>query len=142
MLGLRIQLGHNGGRCSLPLPAASNFLVFDISGVHELHVDFCGCRPIYQLDKRIQLLRKRWFPTTTSRPQTVFTFDCLDMFHELMLQGKTTLYDFYHVLLRKTDNANMQRSIVSISFSSLGSLSLLSILQYQYTEIHRTFRLW
>lgn len=64
------------------------------------------------------------------------------MFHELTLQGKTTLYDFYHVLLRKTDNANVQRSIVSISFSSLGSLSLLSILQYRYAEIHRVFRLW
>jgi hypothetical protein len=37
-------------------------------------------------------------------------------FHELTLQGKTTLYDFYHVLLRKTDNANVHPSIVCILF--------------------------
>ena len=118
-LGLRIQLGHDGGCCSLPIPAASNFLVFDISGVHQVHVDFCGCRPIYELNKRVQLLQKQWFPATTTRPQTVFTFDCLDMFHELTLQGKTSLYDFYHVLLRKTDNASVRSSIVSISLVAL-----------------------
>lgn len=113
-LGLRIQLGHDGDRCSSPSPAASNFLVFDLTGVHQVNADFCGCQPTYELKKRVQLLRKRWFPATTNRPQTVFTFECLETFHELTLQGKTTLYDFYHVLLRKTDNANVQPSIVSI----------------------------
>ena len=111
-LGLRIQLGHDGGHCSMPVPASSNFLVFDVSGVHQVKVDFCGCRPTYELDKRVQLLQKHWFPATTTRPQTIFTFECLDTFHELTLQGKTTLYDFYHVLLRKTNNANVHPSIV------------------------------
>ena len=114
--GLRVQLGHDGGCCSMPVPASSNFLVFDVSGAHQVNVDFCGCRPPYELDKRVQLLQKRWFPATTTRPQTVFTFECLDTFHELTLQGKTTLYDFYHVLLRKTDNANVNPSIVCIFF--------------------------
>lgn len=103
----------------MAVPASSNFLVFDISGVHQVNVDFCGCRPTYELDKRVQLLRKRWFPATTTRPQTVFTFECLDTFHELTLQGKTTLYDFYHVLLRKTDNANVHPSIVCLFFYTL-----------------------
>lgn len=115
-LGLRIQLGHEGRRCSMPVPASSNFLVFDVSGVHQVNVDFCGCWPRYELDKRVQLLWKRWFPATTTHPQTAFTFDCLDTFHELTLQGKMTLYDFYHVLLHKTDNANVHPSIVCILF--------------------------
>ena len=118
-LGLRIQLGHDGGRCSMPVPASSNFLVFDVSSVHQVNVDFCGCGPTYELDKHVQLLRKHWFPATTARPQTVFTFECLDTFHELTLQGKTTLYDFYHVLLRKTDNANVRPSIVCNFFYTL-----------------------
>jgi len=118
-LGLRIQLGHDGGHCSMPVPASSNFLVFDVSGVHQVNVNFCGCQPTYELDKHVQLLRKCWFPATTTHPQTIFTFECLDTFHELTLQGKTTLYDFYHVLLHKTDNANMHPSIVCFLFYTL-----------------------
>jgi len=118
-LGLRIQLEHDGDHCSMPVPALSNFLVFDVSGVHQVNVNFCGCGPTYELDKHIQLLWKRWFPATTTRPQTIFTFECLNTFHELTLQGKTMLYDFYHVLLRKTDNANVHPSIVCIFFCTL-----------------------
>jgi hypothetical protein len=72
-------------------------------------------------DRRTQLLRQEWFPATFTRPNTVFTFDCLDTFHELSLQGKGNLYDFYHSLLRKTDNTNISDSIVC--FDSL-ALSL------------------
>jgi hypothetical protein len=61
-----------------------------------------------------QLLRERWFPATLARPQTVFTFDCLETFHELTLQGKTSLYDYYHTLLRRSDNANLGNPIVSL----------------------------
>jgi hypothetical protein len=61
-----------------------------------------------------QLLRERWFPATLACPQTVFTFDCLETFHELTLQGKTSLYDYYHTLLRRSDNANLGNPIVSL----------------------------
>ena len=66
------------------------------------------------MDRRIQLLRRGWFPATLDRPRTAFTFDCLETFHELTLQGKVNLYDFYHTILRKTDNANLNKSIVSV----------------------------
>lgn len=62
---------------------------------------------------RTQLLREGWFPATLSRPQTVFTFECLEFFHELTLQGKTSLYDFYHTLIRRSDNAGLSPTIVS-----------------------------
>lgn len=61
----------------------------------------------------MQLLREKWFPATLTRPQTVFSFDCLATFHELTLQGKTSLYDYYHTLLRLSDNANLNTQIVS-----------------------------
>jgi hypothetical protein len=60
-----------------------------------------------------QLLREGWFPATLSRPQTVFTFECLETFHELTLQGKTSLYDFYYTLIRRSDNAGLSPTIVS-----------------------------
>jgi hypothetical protein len=52
-------------------------------------------------------------PASFDRPQTVFTFNVLDTFHELTLQGKTTAYDFYHAILRRTDNAQVGKRIVS-----------------------------
>jgi hypothetical protein len=92
-------------------------MVFDTSGVHAVNVDYCDCPNDNILDRKTQLLRQCWFPATFSRPNTVFTFDCLDTFHENTLQGKGNLYDFYHLLLRKTDNVNASNTIVSDFFS-------------------------
>jgi len=91
-----------------------NFIVFDTSGAHPVNIAYCNCYPLSQpIDCRVQLLRKQWFPATLVRPQTVFSFDCLDTFHELTLQGKGNLFDFYHTILRKTDNAGLYKLIVS-----------------------------
>ncbi|KIJ91497.1 hypothetical protein K443DRAFT_135485 [Laccaria amethystina LaAM-08-1] len=100
-----------------------NFVIFDTSGLHHLTIDYCQCGN-EPLSSWAQLLRESWFPATLSHPQTAFTFDCLDMFHELMLQGNTNLYDYYHTLLRRSDNANLSTPV------------------YRYPEIHRVFRMW
>ena len=51
-------------------------------------------------------------------PQTIFTFECLKTVHELTLQGKTNLYDYYHTLLWLSDNANLSAPIVSLPLLS------------------------
>ena len=51
-----------------------------------------------------QLLRNDWFPASELRPQTAFTFDLLDTYHKLSMQGKVNLYDFYKMVMQKTDN--------------------------------------
>ncbi|KAH8103218.1 hypothetical protein DFH11DRAFT_1692670 [Phellopilus nigrolimitatus] len=76
-LGLRVQLGHDA---------------FDMCSCGEASLPF------------VQLLRAGLFPATIDRPRTAFTFDMLDTFHELTLQGKTNAYDFYKSTLRRTDN--------------------------------------
>jgi hypothetical protein len=116
-----VQLGHGGSPCSCPSPGPPGFMVFDTLGVHSINIDYCECPNDSVPDRRTQLLRQGWFPATFTRPNSVFTFDCLDTFHELSLQGKGNLYDFYHSLLRKTDNTNISDSIVR--FDSL-ALSL------------------
>ena len=63
--------------------------------------------------QRTQIIRAGWFPATFDRPQTAFTFESLDTFHELTLQGKTSLYDFYYTVLHKTDNLELNTTIVS-----------------------------
>ncbi|KAJ7300500.1 hypothetical protein DFH08DRAFT_633748, partial [Mycena albidolilacea] len=43
-LGLRVQLGHPPGIiCPYREAAAHDFVLYDLSRVHELNVDFCGC---------------------------------------------------------------------------------------------------
>jgi hypothetical protein len=114
-LGLRYQLGHSSAPCPCPHPGSANFVVFDLSGFHNVSINYCLCRD-EPLPFWTQLLREGWFPATLSRPQTVFSFDCLETFHELTLQGKTNLYDYYNTLLRRSDNANLSTSIVSSAF--------------------------
>ncbi|KAF8157396.1 hypothetical protein BJ912DRAFT_1026998 [Pholiota molesta] len=125
-LGLRIQLGHGGESCPCPSSGPPNFMVFDMSGIHPISIDYCSC-PIDNLpDRQTQLLRAGWFPATFSRPNTAFTFDCLNTFHEHTLQGKGNLYDFYYLLTRKTDNAGVW-----------GGHSI-----DRYKELSRAFRIW
>jgi hypothetical protein len=125
-LGLRYQLGHSGKPCPCPQAGPKNFVIFDISGPHHLTIDYCQCGD-EPLSYWVQFLREKWFPATLSRPQTVFTFDCLETFHELTLQGKTSLYDYFHTLLRLSDNANLSTPIVSSSCPLCFSQVLISI---------------
>ncbi|TEB19054.1 hypothetical protein FA13DRAFT_1758289 [Coprinellus micaceus] len=108
-LGLRVQLGHGGCCCPLPIEGPKKVHVFNISGVHCVSLDYCGCNPITQGGCLQQLLRAHWFPGTVVRPQTLFTFELLETFHELALQSKTTLYDFYHTIICKTDKSRCTR---------------------------------
>ena len=111
------QLGHSGAPCPCPHPGPKNLVVFDISGPHLVSIDYCHCDD-QPLSAWHQLLSEKWFPATLLRPQSVFTFDCLETFHELTLQGKTNLYDYYHTLLRRSDNANLSILIVCVGGSS------------------------
>ena len=88
-------------------------MVFDMSGIHTMNVNYCECPKDEALDRRTQLLHQGWFPATFSWPNTVFTFDFHDTFHKHTLQGKGNLYDFYHLLVRKMDNANVSDTIAS-----------------------------
>jgi len=111
-LGLRAQLGHGGLKCPCPLAGPADFVVFDCHGVHHINVDYCDC--VGAAPKHTQLMRVRWFPATSDRPKTCFAFDMLDLFHKLTLQGKLTLYDFYHSILHVSDNLQLERVIVCI----------------------------
>lgn len=98
-------MGHTVGGCPSAGETVVHLRVYDTSGVHTLPVTFCDC--IGAPSRAVQLLRIGWYPATVLRPRTVFTFDVLSTFQELNLQGKTTVHDWYHTLLRKTDGAGL-----------------------------------
>ncbi|KAF9784125.1 hypothetical protein BJ322DRAFT_1109984 [Thelephora terrestris] len=103
-LGLIINLGHDTNTCPVN-PETRLITVIDLSGYHFL-------------------LRVRWYPASILRPKTVFTFDLLDTYHKISLQGKLNLYNFYTMIMQKTDNC--------------GRLDV----KYRYHEISRCARQW
>ncbi|KAF7322147.1 CxC2 domain-containing protein [Mycena kentingensis (nom. inval.)] len=107
-LGVRVQMGHRPReRCSAPTPAYSDFTVLHLNGIHSVNVDFCGCH-LRQDAFYIQLLRRGWYPATTTSPRTVATFQTLDTFHTLSLKGKITAYDYYGTLEHLTNGSGVK----------------------------------
>ncbi|KAF9470037.1 hypothetical protein BDN70DRAFT_821784, partial [Pholiota conissans] len=125
-LGLRVQLGHGSRSCPCSLAGAADFVVFHVNGVHRVAVDFCDCGALNHPSPhhRVQILRMGWFPASFDRPKTAFTFDLLHLFHKVTLQGKTTLYDFYHAILQVSDTLKLDETA------------------NRYSEFHRSFRIW
>ena len=102
-LGLVVNLGHGGDSCPI-FTNTEKMLVVDLSGHHAVHVRPCKCSKSGFLENYRQLLRVGWYPASFLRPKTVFTFDLLDTYHKISLQGKLNLYDFYNAIMQKTDN--------------------------------------
>ncbi|KAI0037791.1 hypothetical protein FA95DRAFT_1585548 [Auriscalpium vulgare] len=110
-LGLRIQLGHDGAPCPVPFCRASPIVVIDVTGIHEVSIDYCDCAHTEAGQHIVQLLRASWWPATVHRPSTVTTLATLKLFHALNLQGKINAFDFYNGLVRITDGLEFIRSM-------------------------------
>ncbi|KAJ8495283.1 hypothetical protein ONZ45_g12926 [Pleurotus djamor] len=104
-MGLRVQLGHQGGKCPVPDAAPKVFTVLHVNGLHTVNVDFCNCH--CRISRPYQLLRERWFPATVKLPATCATFELLRHFHGLSLCSKISAYEYYLNLERLTDNSRI-----------------------------------
>lgn len=107
-----IQIGHPHARCPVPVPLSDPFVVLNMNGAHHLNLEFCGCSQGDHLERYQQLLREAWYPATFDRPRTALTFDLLDTYHKLTLQGKLNLFDFSLGILHKTDNCGRTNTMV------------------------------
>lgn len=63
----------------------------------------------------------RWYPASFNRPRTAFSFDILDTYHKVTLQGKLNLYDFYLAIMQKSDNQGQSKPVVRDLRCLLGS---------------------
>ncbi|KAG2119820.1 uncharacterized protein F5147DRAFT_742104 [Suillus discolor] len=108
-LGLHIQLGHPiGQHCILPHQAFNDdFVLIDTDGIYEIGLDFCGCETAQTHTK--QLLRNRWFPSTSTNPRTTATFRVLRQYHILSFESKASAHKFYHTLVHLTDNTGLSK---------------------------------
>ena len=114
-LNCRIQLGHPIGEpCLLKYPASGDsFIIIDTSGVHEVGLDYCGCRGV---NEATQLLRFRLYPSTTHSPNTAATFRCLRHFQLLSFESKCSAYEYFQTLVRESDNTGLKNVKVHSSF--------------------------
>ncbi|KAJ7715053.1 hypothetical protein B0H16DRAFT_1340272, partial [Mycena metata] len=84
-----------------------DFVVYDLTGVHELAVDFCGCQGAPE--RRTQLMRVCWWPATVKEPNTCATFAVLKLFQTLNCLGKLSTYDFLRGLEMNTNHDGLDR---------------------------------
>ncbi|KAF8174368.1 hypothetical protein K438DRAFT_1980398 [Mycena galopus ATCC 62051] len=89
-------------RCASPLKANKGFVVIDITGTHNVNVNFCKCDG--NIEKRQQLMRVRWWPATARDPQTCATFGVVRLFQILNCLGKVSSHDFLRSLELLTNN--------------------------------------
>ena len=116
-LGYVFHLGHGGAACPMGSPRRQ-LTIIDTNGWHKVWVTFCECRVSDATQERYrQLLRECWYPASFCLPKTAFTFDLLETYHKVTLQGKLNLYDFYHAIVQKTDNQGRSKPLVSNSNS-------------------------
>ncbi|KAK6974865.1 CxC2 domain-containing protein [Favolaschia claudopus] len=116
-LGLRMQLNHRVGVvCPYKRPAFKDFVLYDLSGVHEVSVDYCGCRTDdgsaeggEPLPARTQLLRACWWPATIAEPRSCATFSLLRLFQVLNCLGKLSAYDFLRGLEKCTAHNGLDK---------------------------------
>lgn len=113
-LGHRVYLGHEGKPCPNTRSVADSFTVVNTSGIHTVKVVFCCCAGLPK--PHVQLLCVQWFPATMHSPHTAFTFDILNTFLLLNLQGKISLFDYYYAVHHKSDNTGTQE--LKVGFDS------------------------
>jgi hypothetical protein len=137
-----LQLGHNGSPCPSPGALQTNFTVVDVSGIHQINLRYCECHHVVGGSRsHIQLLRARWYPSTVAYPRNAFTFDLLDTFHLITLQGKLSAYDFYNALHHKSDNTGLWklkvRSAASAPFvhCSHDAIELLHTIHARHSNV-------
>ncbi|EIM79073.1 uncharacterized protein STEHIDRAFT_69945, partial [Stereum hirsutum FP-91666 SS1] len=121
--GLCLQLGHDGDDCAHPHPQCT-LTILDITGVHQINVQFCDCANVGSSRYYIQMMRAGWWPASLERPRTGFTFRLLQQFHALTLIAKTNAYDYYRSLMKITDGSGVHHH------------------KFRYREFSLSFRGW
>ncbi|KAJ7701645.1 hypothetical protein B0H14DRAFT_2416965, partial [Mycena olivaceomarginata] len=102
-LGLVVQLGHPAGySCDNPWKAHQDFVVIDVTGVHNVNVNYCLCDS--KIERWQQLMRVCWWPGTVRDPKTCATFGVVRLFRTLNCLGKVSAHDFLRSLELLSNN--------------------------------------
>ncbi|KAJ7359482.1 hypothetical protein DFH08DRAFT_801279 [Mycena albidolilacea] len=94
--------------------ATYDFVLYDLTSVHEMSVDFCGCPRDVQPNSppeewRTQLLRACWWPAMITALNTCATFRVLRDFQIINCLGKLSAYDFLQGLEMCTNHDGLDK---------------------------------
>jgi hypothetical protein len=140
-MGLTIRLSsrnaHRPGESCQWGTKSANFVIVDISGIHEVAIEFCGCgdTPPY-----IQLLRMRLYPATFNVPSTAFTFQLLRDFLTISFNTRLSQHHFFDFLHQKADNTGLREIPVSGLYVLLLSNTSIFITRNGSTNFTRLCR--
>lgn len=115
------------------------------NGIHNIVLAYCDCPGRRAAGEwRQQLLRRRWFPATHIDPRTAATYQVLNTFHILTLQGKVTTYDYYAGLEKLSNNAGLGDTKVWLVHISSAEFieELTTDTQDRYKSFSRMMREW
>jgi len=96
-LGLEITLPHSDGTPCNGATGHQRLKVFHTNGMHRVAVKVCKCKKTAKGDNaafRAQLAASRLFPATHKDPVTAFSFDLIDLFNALNLEGALNVKQF------------------------------------------------
>lgn len=147
--GDAIPLGHGGLRCPRKEEALGKgvydgvtFTVVAPNGIHGTVLEFCECDGKI-IDRPLQLMRAKMFPSTMNTPATAFTHPLLRSYRSLSFRTKCSGHDFIGALQRLTDNVRPWS--VQVSFQPL-HLSLrsqrLTLRQFPLPSLLLVSRVW
>ncbi|KIO20783.1 hypothetical protein M407DRAFT_29579 [Tulasnella calospora MUT 4182] len=111
-VGLQVPLGHSGRLCPASHPSDEHLMtVFHVNGYHKIRFRRCQCgeKDLWEL-----LLEAGVFPATEKNPQTGFTIGLLRHQRTCNLRGKTSLKEYFDVLVELTDSAEGHGSVPNL----------------------------
>lgn len=112
-LGMEIHLGHRGKPCrTWSAGRSSKIRIIHTTGIFTYKVNHCCC--IGAPEVAMQMMALRLFPSTLSRPESAATFDLLKNGQMHSLCGKESIWDFYEVISRLTENVRADLPVTLI----------------------------
>lgn len=111
-LGMEIHLGHRGKPCkNRTIAHQTTVRIINTNGIFTYKVNYCGCDNAPEV--AMQMMALRLFPSTLARPESAATFDVLKNAQMHSLCGKESIWDFYEVIARLTDNIRINLPVRS-----------------------------
>ncbi len=137
-LNLGVQLLHYDGSACINRVSHGTFTVVDLTGFHTINLESCGCTQAPSLD--IQLLSIHIFPASVVAPKTGFTFQLLENFRYLHLEGKLSANTYMNSLANLTagDNLGVVNTQAGLILSRFIELTFFHIGSYSRVSTDRT----
>lgn len=121
-LGLIIDLGHDGKKCTATKRETHELIVMHEHGIHRAHFRFCGCltSDVPSVPKAVQLLEAGFWPASWKRPTTAFSLEVMREFELLAVHAHDNGSDYCAAMRRRTDGTRPDDVPVSSGLSSKG----------------------